>query len=190
MADRSNHYDAAFEEFLRGNRVPYVAVDETRRSLLENVSLKSPDFLVSPPRGEHWLVDVKGRRFPSGGDQSHLWENWATNDDVTSLLRWQAVFGGGFRAMLAFAYHVLNPRWLCRFDSRSVWNHHEETYAFYGVWVDDYQSEMTPRSAQWDTVSLSKRSYENLRFPLGRLMLEDSLQPAGSEGIAFPESTA
>ena len=59
MANRANHYDAAFEEFLRQHGVPYVAVDETRRSLLNEVSLKSPDYLVSPPAGDNWLIDIK-----------------------------------------------------------------------------------------------------------------------------------
>ena len=33
MADRGNHYEAAFEAYLRRHRRPYVAVDEGRRSL-------------------------------------------------------------------------------------------------------------------------------------------------------------
>ena len=72
MTRRTNHYEAAFEAWLRGHQVPCVAIDETRRSLLgralvesagenrdsenagpENAprSLKSVDFIVSP-RGE------------------------------------------------------------------------------------------------------------------------------------------
>ncbi len=36
MANRNNHYEAAFEEFLRSRTVPYVAVDEARRSVLSD----------------------------------------------------------------------------------------------------------------------------------------------------------
>ncbi len=179
MANRANHYDAAFEDYLRHYRVPYVAVDETRRSLLQEVSLKSPDYLVSPPAGKNWLIDIKGRRFPSGGDrQSHKWENWATHDDIDSMLRWQEVFGADFRAMLVFAYHVQDARWLCQFESRSLWEFREQTYAFYGVWVEEYQTKMTERSQQWETVSLRKRDYEELRFPLGRI-----ISPAQTEAV-------
>ena len=32
MANRDNHYEAAFEEYLRQRQVPYVAVDEARRA--------------------------------------------------------------------------------------------------------------------------------------------------------------
>ena len=118
MAKRSNHYDVAFEEYLRERRSPYVAVDEQRRSLRCDVSLKSMDFIVYSDTDHNLLVDVKGRRFPSGGaGQYHKWENWATEDDLVSLLKWEQVFGGDFRALLVFAYHVVSPRWPCAFDS-------------------------------------------------------------------------
>jgi glutamyl-tRNA synthetase len=32
-----------------------------------------------------WLVDVKGRRFPSGDEQKQYWKNWSTRDDLRSL---------------------------------------------------------------------------------------------------------
>ena len=69
MANRDNHYEAAFEGFLRSRRLPYIAVDEARRSLVADGSLKSLDFIVSPkdtPTPVNWQVDVKGRRFPAG----------------------------------------------------------------------------------------------------------------------------
>ena len=66
MAKRSNHYEAAFEEYLRSRQIPYVAVDEKKRALLGGSSLKSLDFIVSPVVGGSWLIDVKGRRFPAG----------------------------------------------------------------------------------------------------------------------------
>jgi hypothetical protein len=184
MANRANHYDAAFEEYLRLHRVPYVAVDETRRSLLLEVSLKSPDYIVSPPVCDNWLVDIKGRKFPSGGEQSHTWENWATHDDIDSMLRWQEVFGAGFKAMLVFAYHVLDARWLCQFDPPSRFEYRDENYAFYGVWVEDYQGQMAERSRQWDTVSLRKRAYEELRFPLGRVIAEAAMPTGDLREIA------
>lgn len=76
MANRDNHYEAAFEAFLRRRGVPYVAVDEAKRSLMSNgASIKSLDFIVSAPGQKTWLVDVKGRRFPSGDVQKQYWKN-------------------------------------------------------------------------------------------------------------------
>ncbi len=68
MANRDNHYEAAFEAWLQSRAIAYVAVDEAKRSRWADLSLKSLDFIVSLP-GVQLLIDVKGRRFPSGDDQ-------------------------------------------------------------------------------------------------------------------------
>jgi hypothetical protein len=39
MANRDNHYEVAFGEYLRSRGVPYVAVDEARRALLARFGL-------------------------------------------------------------------------------------------------------------------------------------------------------
>jgi hypothetical protein len=184
MARRSNHYDAAFERFLRQSRTPYVAVDETRRALLEEASLKSLDFIVYSPRGRNLLVDVKGRQFPSGGGAT--WENWATEDDVSSMLRWQEVFGDGFRALLVFAYHVLEPRFLTTFDAASVVEHRDGTYAFYGVWVEDFEARMRTRSPRWGTVNLPRPSFRQLRAPLAEVLSIPTADNAADHPVASP----
>ena len=52
MVKRNNHYEAAFEAYLRACRVPYVAVDEAKRSLLAGGdSVKSLDFIVTGLNG-------------------------------------------------------------------------------------------------------------------------------------------
>ena len=54
MANRDNHYEAAFEEFLRSRGVPYVAVDEAKRSLLERRRLdQEPRFHRLRARSDH-----------------------------------------------------------------------------------------------------------------------------------------
>lgn len=165
MAKRTNHYDVAFEEYLRNLRTPYVAVDEKRRALLSQASLKSMDFIVYSSRNRNLLVDVKGRRFPSGGEtQYHKWENWATDDDLVSLLQWEGVFGGDFRALLVFAYHVVSPAWQDQFDA--CFDYRDRTYSFYGVWADDYAEQMRSRSASWKTVTLASAAYRQLRAPI------------------------
>ena len=114
MANRSNHYEAAFEEYLRWRGVPYVAVDESRRSLMaEGESMKSLDFIVSSLGRISWLVDVKGRRFPVRRQTKQYWKNWSTHDDLESLTRWEAIFGVGFRGLLVFAYNIVGDRAPC-----------------------------------------------------------------------------
>ncbi|MCA9268536.1 MAG: HYExAFE family protein, partial [Planctomycetales bacterium] len=122
MTQRHNHYEAAFEALLQTSRVPYVAVDEARRSQMgggatgvgaTGGTLKSLDFIVSPVSApQRLLVDVKGRRFAGQGlgrGSGQRWKNWSTVDDVESLARWQSLFGTGFVPLLVFAYHVAGP---------------------------------------------------------------------------------
>jgi hypothetical protein len=83
MAQRRHHYEHAFEELLRTRRIPYVAVDEARKSLVPHrpagvplhgqqptsadsatattPSLKSFDFVLYG-EGVNLLAEVKGRR--------------------------------------------------------------------------------------------------------------------------------
>src|SRR5262245_32235964 len=109
MANRDNHYEATFEAYLQERRLPYVAVDEAKRSRFADGSIKNLDFIVSPPGSGAWLVDVKGRRFPSGL-QKQYWKNWSTRDDLLSMARWEQLFGGQFGGLFVFAYNVLGDR--------------------------------------------------------------------------------
>ncbi|HET6328287.1 MAG TPA: HYExAFE family protein [Planctomycetaceae bacterium] len=186
MAKRTNHYDAAFEAYLRRACVPFIVVDEARRARLNQVSLKSMDFIVTAPGNQNLLVDVKGRQFPSGRGplrsqtghprNGHKWENWATKDDLDSLLRWQEVFGDGFRSMLVFAYELLDPRVAddpaagLRVGPEGPFWHRGRVYAFFGVWADEYRTAMHSRSQSWETVSVPSRQYRDLRIPFAELL--------------------
>ena len=162
MAKRSNHYDAAFEAFLQSTGRLYVAIDETHRAQLDAVSLKSMDFIVDG-RGYRLLLDVKGRRFRVGTQLGHRWEAWSDSDDVSSLLRWEVVFGPPFRAAFVFAYWITDPEdealHSCKFAYQG------RTYAFYAVWVHEYARWMRTRSPKWSTVTLPSVTFRQLRRP-------------------------
>lgn len=167
MVLRMHRYDVAFEAFLRERAVPYVGVDETHRASWGSISLKSPDFVVYSPRWGNLVVDVKGRQCPGPGQKGRRWENWATADDIDSLLRWQQVFGPGFRAALVFAYDL--PAGTERPDLPVMWRHRGHDYSFFGVWVADYQREMRTRSPRWSTVWVPSAGYRAARFSLADL---------------------
>ncbi|MFN5533330.1 MAG: HYExAFE family protein [Planctomycetaceae bacterium] len=192
MAIRANHYDSAFEAYLRMLRTPYVAVDEAKRALLERASLKSMDFIVYSAGGPNLLVDVKGRRFPSGdAEGGHRWENWATAEDLPALRQWQQVFGPGFRAVLVFAYHVVSERLHGEFEQ--LFRFRNSVYAFYGVWADDYQRAMQVRSASWQTVSVPTRVFRELKHPLANILQaasapSQSALPCGPPGSSHSVS--
>ena len=171
MVKRTNHYDVAFEEYLRGTCTPYVAVDEQRRALLADASLKSMDFIVTSQRFQNLLVDVKGTEISVGGRRSavgHKWENWATEDDIDSLLRWQQVFGNGFRSMLLFAYEIVDLQFARELGRPFV--HQGRLYSFFGVWADQYHLAMQPAFGKLGDGLAQSRNFRDLRIPISELL--------------------
>lgn len=179
---RSNHYERAFEEYLRALRRPYVAVDEQRRALVEETSLgslKSLDFIVPGPDGAQFLIDVKGRRFPSGEQESGgRWENWCTREDPASLLHWESLFGPGYRGLLVFAYDVWTARAAREFDE--LFEYRDRQYAFVGIAADDYERLDRQRSPKWQTVSLPNRLFRGFSRPFREWITPETSTPSHS----------
>jgi hypothetical protein len=161
---RDNHYESAFEAYLRARRIAYIAVDEARRTLVADGSLKSLDFIVSPPGQISWLVDVKGRRFPSGDEHHQYWKNWSTRDDLRSLAAWQSQFGPGSCAMLVFAYHLGAGR--SPLPPEELFGFRGESYGFLGVRLSDYLPHARPLSDRWDTVAMPTGMFRRAARPL------------------------
>lgn len=165
MTRRYIHYEAAFEDYLRSRGLPYVAVDEHRKAIFGGERVKSFDFLVYHPAGEKWLVDVKGRKFPYDTDgQKRYWENWITRDDLSGLTHWEEAFGAGFRAMLVFAYHLQCPPGRAPTDFVHVFR--DAQYAFMCISLAEYRRACRPRSARWDTLSMSAARFRALARPI------------------------
>jgi hypothetical protein len=165
--DRGNHYEAAFEAYLRDRRLGYVAVDEVRRSTLEDEPVKSIDFIVYGLGGSKLLVDVKGRRFPGGSKEKprRIWQNWVEREDVDGLERWQASFGGEYRGLLVFAYDI-QPEVELRRGTVDVWVWRGRRYLIRAVPVGDYRQHMRVRSPKWETVHLPTAVFRELVRPL------------------------
>lgn len=167
MAKRENHYEAAFEAWLRMRGVPYVAVDESRRVLLAQASIKSLDFIVTAPQGASWLVDVKGRLFP-GGRRRQYWRNWSTLDDLEGLACWERLFGERFQGLFVFAYNVVGTR--APLPIERLFAFRGRTYGFVGVRLDHYAWHARPISPRWGTVALSARRFMQLARPADELL--------------------
>jgi hypothetical protein len=164
--DRGNHYEAAFEAFLRWHRLAYVAVDETKRAMLGDGHVKSLDFVVYGEHGARLLIDIKGRRFPSGSPERprRVWECWSTQDDVDGLQRWRELFGPGYQGLLVFSYHLLaEADWPADAD---LWTFRGRRYLFRVVAVDDYRRHQRVRSPKWGTVGLPGAEFRRLAQPL------------------------
>lgn len=198
FVQRRHHFETAFESLLRARRVPYIAINEVKKSLLPSMlsaqaqsasSLKSFDF-IAYGHGGNLLIEIKGRTLrqpkprPLPADalpirhrrprtaQPRL-ECWATRDDIASLLRWQELFGPEFEAVLVFLYcwEVQPPDALYHdvFEHRGLW------YSPRVVSARDYAAHMRTRSAKWGTVDLSPDTYRALSRPF--LGDQDSFRP-------------
>jgi len=173
---RDNHYEAAFEAYLRARRLPYIAVDESRRSLVSDGSLKSLDFIVSPAGRTSWLVDVKGRRFPSGDEQKQYWKNWSTRDDLRSLAAWEAHFGPNFCPLLVFAYHLVGSR--SPLPLEQLFEFRGAHYGFVGVRLADYVPHARALSDSWDTVAMPVNEFRRAARPIDAMLGETPLETA------------
>lgn len=161
MADRTIHYEAAFEAYLRDRGIPYVAVDEAKKAMFSDARLKSFDFVVYNKSGRNLLVDVKGRQHRSKSG-SRSYQTWATQADVADLLQWQQVFGEGFCAVLMFVYWIDPPL----VAEAGMFEHRDRWYLVMGVELSEYQEHMRRRSAKWETVALPQADFKLLARPI------------------------
>ncbi|QDU02886.1 hypothetical protein V6x_25940 [Gimesia chilikensis] len=190
MVIRRNHYESAFEDYLRSQKIPYVAVDEKRRALAQEASIKSLDFIVYSAQGPNLLIDVKGRtEIFDAPTRSRRWESWATREDIRGLFQWQELFGEGFISSLVFAYQL--PPDSISNNLEKVYEFKENLYAFYLVPVNAYQDKMKPRSDSWQTVYLHQQDFQQLRQPVETLI--QGSEPAeltgeNREECGFPDA--
>src|SRR5687767_11037653 len=139
MADRSVHYEAAFEAFLRHNGIPYVAVDEAKKAIFANAKLKSFDFVVYSKNGPNLLVDVKGRQMRDTKSPRRSFESWTTERDISDLMEWERVFGEGFKAILSFIYWIEQP---LAPSHDGMFEHRERWYLLMGIDLAEYRNHM------------------------------------------------
>lgn len=173
MTRRQIHYEGAFEDFLRVQGIPYVAVDESKRAIFGRAALKSFDFVVYSPDGPNLIVDIKGRKFPDTAAvgkkrASRAWENWITRQDVEGLEQWEGVFGGDFRAVLVFAYWLQGTARSSPFED--VFFHRNGYYAFMTMTLGNYVSLARPRSRKWQTISVPGRTFADNAVDVRQMM--------------------
>ncbi len=164
MANRANHYEGAFESFVRTLRVPCVAVDEAKRAISGTVGVKNPDFLLYPRMGLNLVIEVKGKQGRNAQGR-RPWENWVTIDDLDGLARWQEMFGPGFRALLVFAY-AEPPATFPLPPGDGAFAFRGRLYRFWAVALDDYVDHLRSRGPAWKAVAMARAEFRRRVRPL------------------------
>lgn len=159
MAILSNHYESAFLQYIRERRIGCICVDESCRSWDRDQSLKSLDFILTPPGIQFLLVDVKGRKTKAGG-----LDNWATRDDIESLGRWEQSFGSSAVALLVFVYELKSDP--ARYGFNDTFTQKHRQYGFLAVGLDDYRQRLRVRSRRWDTVCVPRSEFRKVARPI------------------------
>jgi hypothetical protein len=164
-----NHYEVAFETFLRERRIPFLAVEERRRPQLEDGStLKNLDFVVSPSGRPSLLIDVKGRRFPGAGG---YWKHWSTRDDLSALRHWETLFGDKFSALFVFAYLICGDR--SPVPMEQLFRFRKRLYAFIAMPLSTYLSEIHLLSPRWQTFAMPTQRFRELAKPFEYFVVND-----------------
>lgn len=180
MAASRQHYERAFEAYLRRARLPYVLVDDAKRAILPKGAaiglvgedgrtrrLKSFDAVVYGPE-RHALIEVKGRRVDLRRGGSGRRECWTTTEDIRSLTIWQRLFGEPFEAVLVFMHWLEGP--VPRAGHRDLLHHGGRVYTHRAVRVSTYSAEMRVRSPKWGTVDLPAGVFERVGLSMGDLL--------------------
>lgn len=194
-----NHYERAAAAWLRSTGLAFVPVHERQRASLGSLecsqdtsTVKSPDFLLLGSGGCSFVVDVKGRRHPSGSASSPAasqsvggfpgpwdlertprlkaggtWECWVTLDDLDGLSRWSRRLGPGWDGLFLFAYWLDDAIHVPA--GPDLFWHEGRRYLFRCARLLEFRQAMRVRSRSWGTVDLPVRAARRVIKPLGQV---------------------
>jgi len=165
-----NHYERAFEGWLAGHGIDYVAMDESKRAVSGETQVKTFDFLLYLRDGRIIIAEVKGRSFKGTSLENMTGlECWVTAEDIEGLTTWQRVFSEDHKGIFFFAYRMENVD--VDYDGREVFEFEGGRYFFMAITLDDYVTYMKQRSPKWQTVTLSADKFRELAVPAEKLLL-------------------
>lgn len=164
----ANHYEAAFESWLGERRIPFTAINQTRRPARGAEELKSFDFLLWPGSAHPVPAEIKGRTF-HGTSLAGLrgLDCWTTAEDIEALRCWQHLFRHerpGCRGVFVFVFRLeqadVDP------DGREVFIWNDRRYVFFAIEADAYLARCRRRSRQWRTVTLGADDFREIAVSL------------------------
>ncbi len=166
MVKRNVLYEVAFEDYLRTKQVPYVAINEAKRPVVEGKKMKNFDFIVHSKK-KNLLVEIKGKHFPyiSSSGWKTYWENWIKKDDVEGLEYWQKKFGPNFRSIIVYCYYIRDVSDCSNFAVVHLFK--GTNYGLVGIALEDFEKNAKPRSTKFDNaIYISRKVFPMLAKPL------------------------
>lgn len=167
------YYELAFEDILRRCEIPYIAINENKRPIIEGEAIKNFDFIVYSRKGKY-LMDIKGKFFPyeySYG-RPNYWENWITLDDIKGLKFWQKIFGKGFQSFIVYPFLIRNKKDKKQF--KFVYTFKNNSYGIVAISMKTYLEEAKPRSKKWKAIYVPREKFRKLVKPLNKFIPEAS----------------
>ncbi len=164
-----NHYEKAFESWLRERKIQYVSVDQNKRAVFKKVSIKSFDFIIPSKDRQILIVEVKGRKFTADSlKKTSALQTWVSIDDVEGLENWQRIFGNHYKAVFAFIYKMELPE--VDFGEYDYFVFNDNKYIFLIIPLDEYKKRMVLRSPKWRTVTLLTKDIKQCAFPANKYL--------------------
>ena len=159
-----DHYERAFETWLRSVRAPYVSIEQVRRSAPPEGPIKNFDFLVHA-RSRHYIVDVKGKQFPQvSRAREAYWENWIHFSDLEGLLAWERHFGEGYEGLLVYCYWLQLPPGDA--SAKRTIGLNGRDYLLAGIPARTYAENCRRRSTRWQAVDIPTKPFKALLRPI------------------------
>ena len=157
MAGDKNHYERAFSGLLLHAGVQAMAVDESRRPVLNGVQLKNFDFLINGSEAV-WALDLKGRR-----DRP-----WITRTDLFSMMGWKTLLGNAAEPGFVFAFFRPDGGASKRLLDLDATLHETPAgaYRFCVLPIADAQRIARPRSEKWGTFGFDWNAFARAVVPL------------------------
>jgi hypothetical protein len=161
MAGDKNHYELAFSGLLLHAGVRALAVDETRRPVLNGIQLKNFDFLVNG-NDAVWALDLKGRR-----DRP-----WITRTDLFSMMGWKTLLGNAAEPGFVFAFFRPDGGASTRLLQLDATPHETPAgvYRFCVLPIAAAQRIARPRSEKWGTFGFEWNAFARAVVPLDTVL--------------------
>jgi len=174
LKGHQSHYENAVVAYLQEHNIPFVATNEGRKVVYNNIKIKNFDMIL--PGKEMLMVDIKGRKFGYESVPKNLWENWILKDDIESLKIWSSVSSSNQRAYLLYAFCL--PDLGTDIPNAFIGNtfvFNDKVYAFFVISIEDYINNSKPRSLKQPTCCVSRKLFATLVRPLSQMLAENKI---------------